>query len=295
MIKNVHVVIKNVINVISIVKLLLKQFFEMIVGRFSTDFRYASQKNSNMIHILGNGPCLEKSLGYIKESDDVLMVNFAVNTPLFWKFKPKYLCIADPDMFSPIISEYFEEKKKELFENLMNVNWPMVLIIPSVAKKKCTFPLNGSIHVRYVNATYLSYETYNLHSFYKTNIAAPLFQNVVNMAIYCMLQESYKSIKLHGVDSDSYKQISINDNNQMVIEDRHFYGKTQLLYSEHCESFNAGTLYKRLECEVHMFKAHIELAKYAKYLGANVYNLSPVSMIDAYERISQSNEDMAEQ
>jgi hypothetical protein len=120
---------------------------------------------------------------------------------------------------------------------------------------------------------------------YKRNFSMPTLQNVIVLAIYISLQKGYKNIYLHGVDSDSYKNICINPQNEMVTTDFHYYGSSNRNLSDlKWAGFSKGSLYKRLECEVTMFRSYVDLAAYADYLGAQVINASPNSMIDAFER-----------
>jgi hypothetical protein len=119
----------------------------------------------------------------------------------------------------------------------------------------------------------------------------PSLQNVIVMGIYVALQKGYKTIFLHGVDSDSYKNICINQNNEMLLRESHYYGvKDCNLNDEQSSIFAAGMLYKRLQCEVTMFRSYIDLADYAKYLGVTVINASQNSMIDAFMRYDHKNE-----
>ena len=113
----------------------------------------------------------------------------------------------------------------------------------------------------------------------------PLLQNVVVLALYIGLQRGYKKIYIHGVDSDSYKKICINHDNEMVMRELHYYGYSDVnLNDSKTSGFAIGCLYKRLACEVAMFRSYVDLASYADYLGISVINASPNSMIDAFER-----------
>jgi Ca2+-binding EF-hand superfamily protein len=72
----------------------------------------------------------------------------------------------------------------------------------------------------------------------------------------------------------------------MILNDIHFYGKTEVnLKNTDGENFAAGSLFKLLDSESKKFKSYTELAKYASSIGVNVINASPNSMIDSFDRL----------
>lgn len=244
-------------------------------------------KTVGTLHVLGNGPSLTDTISLIdKGRDIVIMVNFSPLTPAFFELQPKLLCWADPYLFSSSEASGNGDKVQALNEALRAVSWNLKLIVPSGARL-CDIDLdNENIEVVFINGVNL-HESIKRGRFwlYKKNLAAPAFQNVVNMALYCGIQLGYEKIILHGVDSDQYKSIAINDKNEMILVEGHYYGsKERNLAKERFHGFHAGTLYKRLDCEVKMFKSYIDISEYSKFLGIRVYNASENSMIDAFER-----------
>jgi len=172
-----------------------------------------------------------------------------------------------------------------MFSILQGIDWKLVVIIPSqniryVEKMIC----NGNIEVKYYNSIYFCSKINAIkHIAYRYNLAIPGDINVVCVALYCAMQMGYPRIFLHGVDSDTYKQISVNKENEMVLTDDHFYG-TDCRNLTKEGYYNPGELYKQLECEVKRFKTYAEISGYAKYLGMSVINASPSSMVDAFDR-----------
>lgn len=263
----------------------MRKAFRKYLRHGSKDFVFSGTRNAT-IHVLGNGPSLNKSLSLIKNNDYVLMVNFSILTDLFFKLKPRYLCLADPGFFTETDDEDLEKKKTAAIEKLKQVDWDLTMVMPANAKTAC-FRINSDyISLKYVNNVPLDYSINLMRTtLYKRNLSMPLLQNVIVLGIYVSLQKGYQTIFLHGVDSDYYKSISINQQNEMVMRECHYYGSTDRnLNDEKQLGFTRGTLYKRLSCEAAMFRSYVDLASYADQLGIRVINASPHSMIDAFER-----------
>lgn len=263
----------------------LRKVFRKYRKHWSKDFVFSGRRDVT-IHVLGNGPSLNGSLHLIKKEDRMTMVNFAVLTDLFFQLKPSYLCLADPAFFEKTDSEDIEKKKVQMLQKLEEVHWDLSIVIPVGARHEDLVVNTRYISFKFVNNARMDYSIKFMRMFfYKRNIAIPLLQNVVILALYIGLQRGYGKIYIHGVDSDSYKKICINQDNEMVMRELHYYGYNDVnLNDSKTNGFAIGRLYKRLACEVAMFRSYVDLASYADYLGIRVINASPNSMIDAFER-----------
>ena len=273
-----------------IMKLLLflkfsRKAFRKYLKHWSKDFVFSGRRDV-AVHVLGNGPSLNDSLKLINKTDDVIMVNFAMLTDLFFELKPRYLCLADPILFEKTEDEDLEKKKKESIERLKQVDWGLTIVTP-VGANTAHFQANSAyVSFACVNSVPLDYSIKSWRwSLYKRNFSMPSLRNVVVLGIFISLQKGYRTVYLHGVDSDSYKNICINQRNEMVLREFHYYGTSDRnMNEEKHHGFPTGSLYKRLKCEVTMFRSYVDLAGYADYLGLRVINASPNSMIDAFER-----------
>ena len=239
-----------------IIKLLIfLKFFKKALRKYlkygAKDFVYSGKINA-VAHVLGNGPSLRASLHLIKKEDRIIMVNFSVLTDLFFELKPRYLCLADPSFFEKIDDGDLEEKKIELIERLKQVDWELTVVTPAGANT-AHFQVNSAwISFAFVNGVPLDFSMkYWRWSLYKRNFAMPSLQNVIILAVYISLQRGYGTVYLHGVDSDSYKEICINQLNEMVLKELHYYGTSDRnMNDEKYYGFSAGTLYKRLDCRL---------------------------------------------
>ncbi|MGR5431126.1 hypothetical protein ACPV56_14240 [Vibrio astriarenae] len=269
-------------------------FFRLLKKYLLNDKAKLSKELSSdvdTIHVIGNGPSFTKTMHLISEDSHKVMVNFAPLNDHFFDIRPNYLCFFDPAFFSTDNFDFIEQKKRELIEKLELVDWDLKVIIPasvqmfSINNKKVTalkindISLSDRIESRWLTKW-----------IFKLNLAMPRPQNVVVAAIYFSIQKGYDRIFLHGVDSDSYKKISLDEFNNMVMEESHFYGtRKRVLNSEGKNSFN--NLSERLECEVIMFRSYDRLAEYASCYDISVINLCENSMIGSFVKAKGSLND----
>lgn len=276
--------------------LILIRFFRKslceYVKNYSKDFIF-NGKIERAIHVLGNGPSLDQSLYLIKDSDDVIMVNWSVTTELFIKLKPKFFCIADPAFFDPTGNTVLESRKDAMFKALNKIEWPLTIILPSDVSASNLLIKNENITFEYVNRYPVDHAIKKFRFWlFKKNYSMPALQNVVIMGAYVALQRGYEKVVLHGVDSDSYKNICVNQNNEMFQWEQHFYGKVERNLNVEF-TLETGGLYKVLSNQSIAFRSYVDLSNYAEYLGTKVVNASPNSMIDAFARYVH-NDQLAE-
>ena len=83
---------------------------------------------------------------------------------------------------------------------------------------------------------------------------------------------------LIGAEHNWLESFYINEQNQLVMGDKHFYGKENIVADK--------TLSTWLNQLMLVFRCHERLAEYARYCGVKIYNATQGSHIDAYERKS---------
>ena len=273
----------------------LRKAFKRYLKHWSKDFVYSRQQDI-VVHVLGNGPSLTASLHLIKKEDRVAMVNFAILTDLFFQLKPSYLCLADPVFFKKTGNDDIEQKKAQMVQKMEEINWELCIVVPAGANHEELVVNTRYVSFKFVNKTPMDYSIKFMRMFfYKRNISMPLMQNVLVLGLYIGLQQGYKKIYIHGADADLYKKICINQDNEMVARELHYYGHSDLNLSDSkTHGFAIGCLHKRLACEVATFRSYVDIASYADYLGISVINASPNSMIDAFERYDPEEEEVGE-
>ena len=280
--KNISKPIKDVLYIIHFI---FKAVLFYSCG-FSKDFVFKGY-NTKRVHVLGNGPSLSKSLNIINtDLDDIIMVNYSPLSDIFWELKPKFLCLLDPVYFNKTEMSSDERNKKEMYKRLEEIDWNLTIVSPVIYRKKIVVFKNKNIKYDFVNYVSIGHDvSFFRFQLYKYNLSAPAMFNVVVMALYMSLQRGYHSIVLHGVDADLFKRICVNDKNEIIIDDAHFYAKEKRnLNKEKYHGYTIGGLYRLLEDQSVVFKSYVDLFNYSKYLGIKIFNATHTSMIDAFER-----------
>lgn len=252
-----------------------------LFGKKIKKIKFKTSTNVRKINILGNGPSGLETL-YKREvlNTDLATVNFFIKTDEFYLLKPKFHYLIDPLFFaenSIIKNEVIEIiKKMEDF-----VDWKLNLLV--MTSEIIEFK-NKNIEVIYLKNNSLDYENKIAFKLFEKNIATPYFINVVIAAIYYSINLGYSEISLHGVESDSFKDVIVDKNCNVLLEDRHFYGKKTINLTKEGR-IPKGKLYKKIECDYKMLYNYYILEKYSKYKKVKIYNYCLNSMIDSFKKI----------
>ena len=240
----------------------------------------------------GNGPSLGQQLqenADVFQSNDVLCVNMFSTTEYFFKIKPRYYCLIDPDCFadSETITEDGRKQIDAAWAALERADWEMELILPRYFKKSRY--LQERVRTLSINVRYLNMETFSgwgfLQDFFlKKQLCAPMAQTVLITAIYYGLCRGYKQIVLLGAESNWFKELEVDENNQVYINDSHYYGKNnrRLLMAAGGRTLSIA---EGLESDARAFRQYMFLASYAIKRKCAIYNATPNSMLDAFLRI----------
>jgi hypothetical protein len=249
------------------------------------------ESNRRLI-VCGNGPSLGKQLEENQEvfqENDVLCVNMFSTTEYFFKIKPRYYCLIDPDCFadSETITEDGRKQIDAAWAALERADWEMELILPRYFKKSRY--LQERVRTLSINVRYLNMETFSgwgfLQDFFlKKQLCAPMAQTVLITAIYYGLCRGYKQIVLLGAESNWFKELEVDENNQVYINDSHYYGKNnrRLLMAAGGRTLSIA---EGLESDARAFRQYMFLASYAIKRKCAIYNATPNSMLDAFLRI----------
>ncbi|MCM1041142.1 MAG: hypothetical protein NC396_01760 [Bacteroides sp.] len=233
--------------------------------------------------ILANGPSLKDFLDQKRlfwESKDRLTVNHACKSPIFTEIRPQYHVFADPAFFN-------DSGSSTTFDVIaQKVTWKFFVFVPFSAKKQ---PLwrekhkilqqNPYIHVRFFNMTKVSgFDSFVNHCV-KRGWGLPSPRNVLVPSIAHCLRMGYKNIYLAGADHSWIKELWVNDNNEVMIDDRHYYD------SASSNVHQTAHLSLVLESIAIALNSYSDLERYAKCKNAKIYNITPGSYIDVFERM----------
>ena len=265
---------------LSIVKILLQSKW---CTRLPSSF-----SNPDELLILANGPSLnrtvEDSADFIK-GKTLLAVNFCVSSPMFERLRPELYLIADPLFW------IVPEKRIQLFKTMAEkTTWDMNFFVPARALKNKEWRplLAGNPHIK----LYI-YNTTPIEGFqgfcnwiFRKGWGVPRPHNVLIPSIAMGLRLPFKKIYLAGADHSWLPEITVTDDNVVLMHQKHFYdqNKSQAETVKQ-ENLNSARLHIILYHMHVAFKSYFILEAYARRLSKEIVNVTPGSYIDAFKRM----------
>lgn len=240
------------------------------------------------IVILGNGPSLaetiEKHPDFLSERD-LLAVNFAANSPEFRKLMPLHYLLADPHFFE---GEKTDANVAKLWENLMSVDWPMVLHVPASRRKMVEQRIakRGNISVNCFNMTPIEGWQWLRDTSYRNGSGLPRPRNVLIPALMSALRMGYKKIYIAGADHSWSKTLWVDDKNRVVSIQPHFYPDGEDERDRVAQAYAGLHLHDIYLSFSIAFRSYFEVERYARSLGVSILNITPGSFIDAFPRLN---------
>ncbi|AKD53946.1 hypothetical protein [Spirosoma radiotolerans] len=246
--------------------------------------------------VLGNGPSLNESLAdqfdFIRQTEIVCVNNFA-HAEVFLRLRPQDYVISDPNYF--VFTEQTTDRddiRKTLSIFQEQVTWPMFLYVPHFAKGSYLLNViersNPHIKVVYFNYTVVRGFRKLTYWLYSKGLGMPQAQTVIIAALTLMINRKFDTIYLFGADTSWHEQIRLNDQNQLLIKQIHFYDTPkdlthQPVYSDaqRQRTFSMASQFLSLH---KVFRGYEVLRNYADYRGVQLINASAKSYIDAFER-----------
>lgn len=265
---------------LSVVKILLQ-------SKWRTDLP-ASFSHPDELLILANGPSLNRTVeeadGFVK-GKTLLAVNFCVTSSLFESLRPELYLIADPLFW------IVPEKRVQLFQSLSEkTTWPMYLFMPARAlKNKEWQPMiagNPNIRLCIYNTTPIEGFQGFCNWIFRKGWGVPRPHNVLIPSIAVGLRLPFKRIYLAGADHSWLLEITVTDDNVVLMHQKHFYDQNKSQAATVLqENLNSARLYTILYHMHVAFKSYFVLEAYARKLGKEVINVTPGSFIDAFKRM----------
>lgn len=245
-------------------------------------------KNPEELVILANGPSLndtvERHHDFLKERS-LMAVNLAAVSDTFTELKPELYLIADPLFW------ILDDKREALFGSLARkTTWPLHLFVPARARKdskwKEIIAANPNITVHIYNTTPVEGFS-NFEKFcFRKGLGMPRPHNVLIPSITTALRLPFRKIYLAGADHSWLPEISVTDNNEVLMNQKHFYDKnTSKAESVKQENLSAARLHTILYHMYVAFKAYFILQNFALAQHKEIINITPGSFIDAFPRM----------
>ena len=218
---------------------------------------------TNQLIILGNGPSLRTNLNNdldLLRSADTLAVNFAANTPEFSEIQPTYYLLADPHFFDKAGED---PNVGRLIENLNSITFPMTLFVPAGARKADSYFHNHNLTVKHFSFTAVEGYTWFENAMMNSHRGMPRPRNVLIPSIMVGIWLGYKEIYLLGADHSWLKTLSVNDRNEVVSIQPHFYKEDSREQQRVNEVYVNRQLHEVLESMMIAFKSYHRIREYA--------------------------------
>ncbi len=236
---------------------------------------------------MGNGPSLSATIQNGKDffNDKLLFsVNFAAKSPYFAELKPDFHILADPAFFT-------EPKHYGIFETMAaQIQWPLILFLPTSARKikswqryKQVLEANPNIRIAYFNMTKINGPLWFIDAATLKGLGGPAPRNVMIPAIILSIRMQSPNIYLAGADHSWIKDISVNENNEVLLNDKHFYDQNA---QGNAVNYKAIKLSQILGSICIALRSYEILNQIAQKHQQHIYNITPGSFIDAFERVS---------
>ncbi len=243
-------------------------------------------KNKDII-IMGNGPSLSATIQDGKDffNDKLLFsVNFAAKSPYFTELKPNFHIMADPAFFA-------ESKHYGIFETMASkIQWPLTLFLPTSAKKikswqkyKQKLESNPNIRIAYFNMTKINGSLCFIDVATMKGWGGPAPRNVMIPAIILSMRMQCPNIYLAGADHSWLKDISVNEKNEVLLNDKHFYDQNS---QGNAVNYKTIRLSQILGSICIALRSYETLNQIAQKHHQHIYNITPKSFIDAFERLN---------
>lgn len=257
-------------------------------------FRNDMPKSAHLkrLCLLGNGPSFNQIAHNVEAFSqyDFCTVNLSINNQVFKDIKPKIHVFVDKGIW------LFKDREdiKLCWENIQHIDWNMLLLVPYGCPKWAiqAFEKNPCVKVHKFSNSAWNPELKPFKSLkmwlFKKGLLSPNQSNVTISAIYTSILQGYKSIYLLGVEHSWMRDVRVNNQNEVVLTDRHFYGVKEMVWRDY-----AGKpikLIDLLQSLCSTFRAHMDLRHFADYMGdVKIVNCTEGSYIDAYERGSMED------
>lgn len=92
---------------------------------------------------------------------------------------------------------------------------------------------------------------------------------------------NYKKIFILGAEHDWIKNIEVNDKNQLILNDLHFYDGEN---NKRILEFNMIDEYRSLYL---LYKEYMKIKQFSEYMNCKIYNATNGGLLDIFERTNK--------
>lgn len=234
--------------------------------------------------IMGNGPSLADTIARdsdILKANHTMAVNFAANAEEFYALRPEYYIMVDPVFFAADGNVNAERLRTNL---LKRVDWPMTLIIPARMKRAVDFSSNPCITVRHINPVGVEGFRWLRDMAYSSGRGMPRPRNVLIAALMAGISLGYRKIFITGADHSWTRTLEVSENNEVISVQPHFYKDNEAEHARVASVYRNVRMHDIMLSFSIAFRSYFMIEDYARRHGITVYNATPGSFIDAFER-----------
>ena len=248
--------------------------------------------------VLGNGPSLTKTITDNPEflkGKKLISVNHFPRFDLYEELKPEIWVTVARELWLNNVDQKHKDESRMIFEAIASkTTWKIALYFPAEAKKykawqEIVAP-NPNIRIHYFNPTPVEGFRWFRNLLFKLNMGMARPHNVVIPSLMIGLNLGFKDIYLFGVDHTWMQELSVDDNNRVLVNMKHFYDEKQSK-GEPVQKLGRGErkLHEVLNKFLRTFEGYFPIQEYAETQNAKIYNCTPGSFIDAFERLKLEN------
>lgn len=256
----------------------------LLQSRRPTIERVATKDDA--IIIMGNGPSLKQTIeqrGRELRETATMAVNFAANAPEFRQLRPRFYIMADPVFFEREAHENVERLWQNFNET---VDWEMTLLLPTSVRGQDFGLTNGNVNVQYFNPVGVEGVQWFEDWAYSSGLGMPRPRNVLIAAIMVALKLGFGTIYITGADHSWSKTLEVDDNNTVVSVQPHFYADNNAEHQRVASVYKDIALHQIMYSFYVAFRSYYTIRRFARRRGVRIYNATPGSFIDAFERRS---------
>lgn len=248
--------------------------------------RISGTAEGSRLLILANGPSLADTIrnnrSFLK-SAPTLAVNFAAIADDFLELKPRYYVLADPHFFN---TASCDSNLHKLRKSIGETDWTMTLFVPVKFKKEARALYGKKVEIKTFNNIGAEGLISFSHFLYRIGAAMPRPRNVLIPSLMLAINMGYKEILIFGADHSWMKTLSVTDGNEVVSIQPHFYKDGEDERNRVRHEYRNYRLHQIVESFAIAFKSYHDIANFANTKNVKIFNSTPGSFIDAFERRS---------
>lgn len=242
--------------------------------------------------VLGNGPSFKNSIDenfdFMKSQELICLNHFAI-TEYYTRLKPRYYFTIAHDLFLDDTNEKYKSAAIKLFNAIAdNTTWDLKFFITYEAKKEKQWQQilrrNKNIEIVFMNITPVDGFKWFRYLCYNKGFGMTRPHNVMIPAMHFAILSKIQDILLIGAEHSWLKELHVDENNNALFFNEHFYDNEKSSKEYNSRGKSAFKLHEILATLATAFKSYHELNEYANSKNVKIYNCTPTSFIDAFER-----------